>query len=198
MYCKHHPNRRAEHFCSGCGISICQECAEETRPGEFYCFQCAMLHSVSEVGTSIRDKRKRVAEKKEEKKGKWGPFQYFVVISSVLIVVMWGVIIFGGQKGPATTADLSKNSRVLLFMVDGAIRSYSHYESNQYPEKLSDLVPKYLSLGENQLHFLDTLSYQKDPKVGYQLSLAHPKPDEMKIMISPQGIKYEVPGSGGA
>jgi hypothetical protein len=157
-----------------------------------------MLFSVSEVGTSIKDKRERAAEKKIKKKEKWGPFQYFVTLCCVLIVVMWGVILFGGQKAPARTADFAKNYRVLLFMVDGAIKNYAHYEGNKYPDQLFDLVPKYLSLGEDQLHHLQILSYQKDQKVGYSLSLADPEPGEMKITISPKGIQYELPSSGGA
>lgn len=198
MQCKHHPNRRADHFCASCGTNICQECAEEVKPGEYYCFQCAMLFSVSEVGTSIKDKRERAVEKKIKKKEKWGPFQYFVTLCCVLIVVMWGVILFGSQKAPARTGDFAKNERVLLFMVDGAIKNYAHYEGNKYPDQLFDLVPKYLSLGEDQLHHLQILSYQKDPKVGYSLSLADPEPGEMKITISPKGIQYELPSSEGA
>ncbi len=83
-------------------------------------------------------------------------------------------------------------------MVDGALKRYAHDEGNQYPEELSNLIPKYLSLGEDQLQHLERLSYQRDPKAGYRLSLANPKQDEMKIMISPDGIKYDLPQGGGA
>ncbi|MEE9612110.1 MAG: B-box zinc finger protein [Desulfatiglandales bacterium] len=198
MQCKHHPNRRADHFCTSCGINVCQECAEEVKQGEYFCFQCAMLFSVSEVGTSIKDKREKAAEKKIAKKGKWGPFQYFVVVCCSLIVVMWGVILFGGQKSPGGKADFAKNERVLLFMVDAAIKRHAHYEGNQYPKSLSSLVPKYLTLGEKDLIHLERLFYQKDPDAGYLLSLANPKPGDMKIIISPKGIQYELPSSQGA
>ena len=101
MQCKNHPDRRAEHFCSGCRIPLCADCAEETKPGEYYCFQCAMLVSVSAVGTTIKGKREKVAEHKEKakEKKKRTPFHYFVMVSSVMILVMWGVILFGGQTG---------------------------------------------------------------------------------------------------
>ena len=116
MKCKHHPNRDAEQFCNSCGIPLCGDCAEESKPGEYYCFQCAMLHSVSEVGTTISDKRQESIKKKLEKKKKkeWGPFHYFVIVSSVLIVVMWGVILFGGKKGPGQRLDFEKQERVFL------------------------------------------------------------------------------------
>lgn len=198
MQCKHHPNRRADHFCASCGINICQGCAEEVKEGEYYCFQCAMLFSVSEVGTSIKDKRERAAEKKIKTKGKWGPFQYFVTLCCVLIVVMWVVILFGGQKAPAGKADFAKNERVLLFMVDAAIKRYAHYEGNQYPESLSNLVPKYLPLGADDLIHLERLSYHRDRDAGYQLSMSNPEPGDMKIIISPKGIQYELPSSEGA
>ncbi|MDY7037316.1 MAG: B-box zinc finger protein, partial [Thermodesulfobacteriota bacterium] len=126
MQCKTHPNRMAEHFCASCGIPICNECAEEVTTGQYYCFQCAMFQTVSGVGTTLKDKRSKVAGKKGKGKKKWGPFHYFVISSSVLIAVMWGVIIFGGQKAPGGSVDFTKNKRVFLFMVDGAIKRYAH------------------------------------------------------------------------
>lgn len=190
MQCKTHPNRRAEHFCAGCGIPLCNDCSEEVQPGKFYCFQCAMLTSVSAVGTTIQDKRVKAAEKREEAKKKWTPFRYFMVVGAVLILVMWGVIIFGGQQAPAGTVDLANQPRVLLFMVDSAVKRYAHYEGNQYPAKLSDLVPKYLKLPEKDLPQLQNLSYERDQALGYRLSLARPKPGE-KILITAKGVKYD-------
>ncbi len=198
MKCKYHPKRQAEFFCASCNAPLCKECAEESKSGEYYCFQCAMLHSVSEVGISITDKRAEVTEKKAVKKKQWGPFQYFVIISSVLILVMWGVIIFGGQPAPPQRIDFAKKGRVLLFMVDGAIKRYAHYEGNKYPEKLSNLVPKYLSLGKDQLFYLEKLSYQRDPSIGYRLSVANPKAGEMNVILTPKGIEYTQPSSSGA
>ena len=175
MQCKNHPDRQAERFCAGCGIPLCGECAEETKPGEYYCFKCAMLVSVSAVGTTMKGKKERLAERKEKEKEKkkWTPFRYFVLISSVLILVMWGVIIFGGQKAP-----------------EGA--------AGRYPTGLTDLVPKYLPLKQDEVSLLSTLSYAKDPYLGYRLSLAQPRPGEMNLIISPKGIKYETSASGGS
>jgi len=199
MQCKNHPDRSAEHFCSGCRIPLCEECAEEAKPGEFYCFQCAMLASVSAVGTTIKGKREKVAEQKEKAKEKKRrtPFHYFVMVSSVMILVMWGVILFGGQKAPAGAADLGNQPRVLLFMVDGSLKRFAHYEGSQYPAQLVELVPKYLSLRAEDISHLDKLSYTRDPSLGYRLSLAKPKPGEMNIIISPKGVRYEaLPGGG--
>jgi B-box zinc finger len=190
MQCKNHPSRRAEHFCAGCGIALCGDCSEEVKPGQFFCFQCAMHTSVSAVGTTIKDKREKSAEKKEEAKKKWTPFRYFVVVAGVLILVMWGVILFGGQQAPAGTLDFANQPRVLLFMIDSSIKRYAHYEGNQYPAKLSDLIPKYLRLQEQDLPQLQNLSYERDQALGYRLSLAKPKPGE-NIVITAKGIKYE-------
>jgi hypothetical protein len=192
MQCKTHPNRRAEHFCAGCGIPLCSDCSEEVKPGQFYCFQCAMLTSVSAVGTTIKDKRVKAADKKEKEEGKkkWTPFRYFVVVAAVFILVMWGVILFGGQQAPAGTADFANQPRVLLFMIDSSIKRYAHYEGNQYPAKLSDMIPKYLKLQEKDLPQLQNLSYERDQALGYRLSFAKPKPGE-KIVITAKGIKYE-------
>lgn len=199
MQCKNHPDRRAEHFCSVCRIPLCADCAEETKPGEFYCFQCAMLTSVSAVGTTIKGKRDKISEQKAKAKGKKKrtPFHYFVLVSSVMILVMWGVILFGGQKAPAGAADLGNQPRVLLFMVDGALKRFAHYEGNQYPAQLTELVPKYLSLKDEEILLLDNVSYTRDPVQGYRLSLAKPKPGDMNIIISPKGVRYEtLPGGG--
>jgi len=191
MKCKNHPKKDAVQFCSSCGIPICEECIEEPVPGQYYCFQCAMLQTVSVVGTSLVDKRSKSDEKKSAKKKPWGPFQYFVILSSVLIAVMWGVIIFGGQAAPGKKIDFANQERVFLFMVDSSIKRYAHYEGNKYPDKLTDLVPKYLRLNKEDLNQLNRFNYLKDPNTGYQLSIAKPKAGEMNIIISPKGIKYE-------
>lgn len=158
-----------------------------------------MLVSVSAVGTTVRGKKERLADKKEndESRKNVTPFRCFVAISSVMILVMWGVILFGGQKAPAGAANLAGQPRILLFMVDGAIKRYAHYEDNRYPSKLDDLVPKYLSLRKDELPLLESLSYARDFQLGYRLSLARPKPGEMNLIISPKGIQYETPHSGG-
>jgi hypothetical protein len=194
MQCKNHPDVKAEHFCASCNAPICRECAEEVKPGVYSCFHCAMLQSVSQVGTSLEEKRKKSTDKKKKSKP-WGPFHYFLGVSSVLIVVMWGVIIFGGQQAPQREAGFAKKGRVLLFMVNGALKRYAHYEGDRYPQTLSELVPKYLSLAENERHYLKDLSYQTDPKMGYRLSLAQVRGGEMKVVISPKGIE-SMPASG--
>ncbi|NIR16868.1 MAG: hypothetical protein GWN86_24290, partial [Desulfobacterales bacterium] len=92
-------------------------------------------------------------------------------------------------KPPTGTVDVTQNSRVLLFLVDSAIKRYAHYEGNNYPEKLTDLIPKYLSLGDNQATQLIGLYYERDPEIGYRLALANPTPGEMRIIITPSGIQ---------
>ena len=194
MQCKYHPDRPAEFSCATCSAPLCKECAEEVRQGGYYCFQCAMLYTISDAGTAIVDKkadRRKKATGKLEKKKKRGPFYYFVFVSTALILVMWGVIIFGGKKAPSREMDYAKNQRVFIFMVDSAVKRYAHYEGNKYPQQLPDLIPKYLSLREDQLHYLNIVSYERDPKEGYRLSLTNPKPGGMNIIIFPKGIKYE-------
>jgi hypothetical protein len=192
MQCKYHPERSAKHFCDSCKAPLCEECAEEIKPGNFLCFQCAMIQSVSEVGTSIKEKRE---QEEKKKKKRWGPFHYFVIVSSVLILVMWGYILFGGQEMPSSiaTVDYGKQGRVLLFTVDGALKRYAHYEGDTYPEVLTDLVPKYLSLQVGQIIHLQQLTYRRDSGVGYRLSLAKLEPGEMNVILTPKGIEYTAP-----
>jgi hypothetical protein len=114
-----------------------------------------------------------------------------------MILVMWGVILFGGEKAPAGAADLGSQPRVLLFMVDGALKRFAHYEGKPYPPQLTDLIPKYLPLRKDDIALLDKVSYTRDPSLGYRLSLAKPKPGDMNIIISPKGVRYEpLPGGG--
>jgi hypothetical protein len=196
MQCKYHTDRPAEFFCRTCRAPLCEECAEQVQPGVYTCFQCGMLQSVSDVQSSLADKRRKQADKKDKQRKQWGPFHYFVVVSSVLILVMWGVIIFGGQPAPERTAGFAKNERVLLFMVNGALKRYAHYSSNKYPEDLTELAPKYLSLAESDLSHLEKLSYQLDPEAGYRLSLANPRKDSLAVVLTAKGI-VSIPSSGG-
>ena len=199
MQCKHHPDRKATHICSSCNAPLCEDCAEEVKPGVYSCFQCAMLHSVSAVGTGLTEKHEKSAEKKAKKKKTWGPFQYFLMVSSTLILVMWGVIIFGGQAAPKTSGvvlERGKADRVLLFLVDGALERYAHYEGNRYPATLKDLVPKYLQMRKDQVHILERLSYTKDPRTGYELSVADAGAGDMDLILTPKGVKYTEPSGG--
>jgi hypothetical protein len=192
MKCSNHPNREAIHFCASCGIPLCDDCVEEPKPGQFFCFQCAMVQAVSGAGTSLAGRREKHTEKELAKKKEWGPFQYFVVLSSVLIVVMWGVILFGGPEAVSgQQIDFDKNKRVFLFMVDNSIKRYAYYQKKQYPEKLIDLVPKYLRLKQEDLIQLNKFKYSLDPQTGYELSYARPAQGEMNIIISSKGIRYE-------
>jgi len=156
-----------------------------------------MLQTVSVVGSSLANKRTKAGEKKFAKKKQWGPFQYFVLLSSVLIAVMWGVILFGGQKAPGQKLDFDKQERAFLFMVDSGIKRYAHYEGDKYPDKLTDLVPKYLPLSDEDIIQLERFNYTKDPQTGYELSLVNPKQGEMNIIMSPKGIRYETRTGGG-
>ncbi|MBW1944156.1 MAG: hypothetical protein JRJ51_15170, partial [Deltaproteobacteria bacterium] len=111
--------------------------------------------------------------------------------AGVLICVMWGVILFGGQKAPAATMDFANNQRVFLFMVDGAVKRYAHYEGKKYPAELADLIPKYLQLDDKNKKLLGRLSYGRDRNAGYRLSFPNPKAGEMNITITAKGIKYK-------
>jgi hypothetical protein len=190
MQCKNHSDRNAEHICAGCNAPLCSDCVEEVKPGVFTCFQCAMVESVSQVGSNLKDKREKAIEKELTEKKKWGAFQYFLIGSSVLILAMWGVILFGGRAAPPRTVDFEKEGRVLLFAVDGALKRFAHYEGNRFPELLADLVPKYLGLKKTELFHLKRLSYERDPKAGYRLSLANQKNGDLNLVLSPKGIDY--------
>jgi hypothetical protein len=158
-----------------------------------------MLQSVSAVGSGLSEKRAKAVEKEAKKARKWGPFQYFMTLSSVLILVMWAVIIFGGEKAPSQASmslEKGKATRVFLFLVDGALKRYAHYEGDRYPERLADLVPKYLQIREDQVPLLDNFSYVRNHG-GYELSAAEAEEGEMRIILTPQGLKYKQPEGGG-
>jgi hypothetical protein len=143
------------------------------RGGEFYCFQCAILHSVAAFEVPEGD-----GETPAEKTGareRRGPFEYFIALAAVLTLVMWGVIFFGRPEPPPGRRDLLRNDRVLFFMADSAVKRYARYEGRGYPESLSDLVPKYLSFKNGDLELLKKLAYRKIPDKGYQLNLADPE-----------------------
>ena len=198
MNCKYHPDRTAAAFCTSCNAPLCSECVEKSASGEPYCYERAMLHSLSAVGTTLKDRKDKGEERKERAKKRWGPFGYFVIVSTVLIAVMWGVILFGKKPAPPAAAELSTNDRVLLFMVDGAIKRYALYKGNTYPVALTELLPDYLSLREGEAAYLERLTYQPDPRVGYRLSLIKPGPGEMNLILTPKGIEYTAPATEGA
>lgn len=203
MQCKNHPDREAVYYCTSCNAPLCSDCAEEVRPGVYACFQCAMLQTVSTVGSNIVERKERAAKKRTRKRKTWGAFQYFVVVCSVLILSMWGVIMFGGKPAPeqtTTTLDRSKAGRVLLFLVNGSIKRFAYHEGNKYPAHLRDLIPKYLQLKKNQLSFLENLRYARDPdpNIGYRLSLAQVKKGAMKITLTAAGVQYSLPAGEGS
>ena len=114
----------------------------------------------------------------------------YPTISSILILIILGIIIFGGKPAPQKTAEIAKNGRVFLFMVDGALKRYAHYEGNVYPERLPDLVSQYLAFKDSELFHLEKLSYERDRSAGYWLSFVNPDNSEMKILLSAKGIEH--------
>jgi hypothetical protein len=151
-----------------------------------------MFQTVSGAGLSLQEKREKAAEKKGEKRLRLGPFHHFLIVCSAMIVVMWGVILFGGKKPMGDPFDVDKHPRVFLFMVDSAIKRYHHYEKKGYPDKLPDLTPKYLPLRKDDQVHLNRLTYRKDEQKGYLLAFARSKPGEMKLTISAKGIAHEL------
>jgi hypothetical protein len=121
-----------------------------------------------------------------------------MIVSGVLILVMWGVILFGGQPAPKRTAEYTKKGRVFLFMVNGALKRYAHYEGDKYPGQLLDLVPKYLDLRDAEIMNLKKLTYALDAGTGYRLSLAEPHRGEMNLVLTSKGVLYGASSSGGA
>ena len=190
MQCIQHPDRKAEYICFNCGAPICSDCSEEIRPGAYHCFRCAMLQSISEVDSKLKEKQQNGTEKTEKQKKKWGSYHTFLTASSVLIIMICGFILFGGQSPPKRTAEFTKNDRVFLFMVDGAVKRYAHYEGNEYPERLSDLVSPYLALKDAELFHLEKFSYERDPTAGYKLCLVKQDNSEMKLLLSAKGIAH--------
>ena len=201
MKCKNHPDRQASHHCEGCGKPICDECAEMVKQGVYMCFGCAMLQSISRVDTAIGRRHEKATHKRlSTKKKTWGPFHYFVTASSLLILAMWGTILFGGQKAPSVISNShegGKAGRVFLFMVDNAIRRYAHHENNGFPLGLVELVPDYLKIKGQQMPLLKQLTYKRDenPKIGYSLSFEAPKEDDLDIIITSQGLHHVQPGA---
>ena len=142
--------------------------------------------------------RVRSEELKVNRKKKWGMFHLYLLISAALIIAMWGVLIRGGEPPPLRTAHVVERPTVLLFLVDGAIRRYAHYEERGYPERLSDLHPKYVPLRKEELSCLEVLSYSTDPAEGYRLALIDRSAGDVIIMLSPEGIVQMDPSVEGS
>jgi hypothetical protein len=132
--------------------------------------------------------RLRSKKRKQNQKNNWGLFHLYVLVSAALIIAMWGVIIRGGEPPPARTLHVVERPKVCLFLVNGAIRRYTHYEGRGYPARLSELPPRYLPIPKEKLSCLDTLSYSTDPSGGYRLTLTDPSTGDVIITLSPQGI----------
>jgi hypothetical protein len=132
--------------------------------------------------------RLRSKKRKENQKNNWGLFHLYVLVSAALIIAMWGVIIRGGEPPPARTLHVVERPTVCLFLVDGAIRRYTHYQGGGYPAKLSELLPRYFPIPKEKLSCLDTLSYSTDPRGGYRLTLTDRSTGDVIIMLSPQGV----------
>jgi hypothetical protein len=130
----------------------------------------------------------RVEGQDEKKEKSWGLFHLYVLICSALIVALWGVIIRGGEPPPPRMASVVERPTVLLFLVDTALKRYAHYGRGRYPEQLSELLPRHVRLGNEELSYLETLSYSKDPTGGYRLALIDRNTGDASIILSPQGM----------
>jgi hypothetical protein len=157
-----------------------------------------MLESVSDAKTSIANRAERAAQKQPVSKTKLKSFHYFAIASGVVIAVMWGLNILWPLATPERTTKFARNDQVLLVSVDNALKRYAHYEGKGYPIKLTQLIPKYLSLKDSERHLLEKITYQLDPEDGYRLSLARTKKGEEKAVFSENGVELVSSRRGGA
>ena len=138
----------------------------------------------------------RVEEQDEKREKDWGLFHLYLLICAALIVAMWGVIIRGGEPPPPRTAYVVERPTVLLFLVDTALKRYAHYGRGRYPERLPELLPRYVRLRNGELPCFETLSYSTDPTGGYRLALLDRSAGDEIIVLSPQGIVEMAPSVG--
>ena len=196
MKCENHSDRIAVHHCLSCNAPLCEPCAIYLENGTIMCDRCSLLAILKQQHQETGDKlvakkenRLRVAEKKKRQDF----IRKTVLYTFVLVVAFVSLRAFHQLNLPKNEEiNLSEHTDVMLYILDQAIHDFIQDSSGELPNRLTDLIGRYLPAEKVGRHTLARFSYEKGTPPSYRLRLNRNIADPMAGMIfTDEGFELE-------
>ena len=196
MKCENHSDRIAAQRCQNCSTPLCDQCAINMENGSVMCDRCSLLSILKQQHQESQDKllakkeyRLRIAEKNKR--------QVFirktVLYTFVLVVAFVSLRAFHQRNMPKNEEiNLSEHTDVMLYILDQAINDFIQDSSGELPNRLTDLIGRYLPAKKVGRHTLAKFSYEKGTPPSYRLQLKRNIDDPMAGMVfTDEGLELE-------
>ncbi len=172
MKCTYHPQKEAVNKCSMCKKPLCAECGEQEAGANVLCTRCAALSAaqaavIGEEERQTKQEEKRITAAKKRKKPHAG---MIAVLIAAAIVLLANVYMYIGPGAPVLDEfDPGKHPVLAADLINDGIEDYAEDHGGQFPEKLTDLLEKYLPYEKITPAVLDIFSYTRFSPTSYEL-----------------------------
>ena len=202
MGCVYHPDREATKYCDQCEADLCESCSVRLEDGRTFCNRCMVAFSVNDV-TAEEAKRKLAGEARRlglDKKWRPNYIQVVLMIGALLAMALIGLRIYWSHPVPHRKAILNPANPMRLFAnLQTALEHYAITNGGSYPDKLFELLPKYIDNVAKNRRVLRQLHYELDLREGYVLKIKDKAPLPGKeLVVTAKGVRPSgVKPSGG-
>jgi hypothetical protein len=196
MKCENHPDRIASQSCQKCRMPLCDQCTLYMDNGSVLCDRCSLLAILEQ---QHQESQEKLVAKKEyrlrilEKRKRQDFIRKTVLYTFVLIVAFVSLRAFHLLNKPRNEEiNLSEHNDVMLYILDQAINDYIQENSGELPNRLGDLIGRYLPAEKVGRHILARFSYEKKIPPFYRLRLNRNIEDPMAGMVfTHEGFDFE-------
>ena len=196
MKCENHSDRIASQSCQNCNTSLCDPCAIYMENGSVMCDRCSLLAILKQQHQGTEDKlfaKKEYRLKVTEKRKRQDFIRKTVLYTFVLVVAFVSLRVFHQLNMPKNEEiNLSEHTDVMLYILDQAIHDYIQDNSGELPNRLADLIGRYLPAEKVDRRTLAGFSYEKGTPPSYRLRLKPNIDDPMAgIVFTDEGFEFE-------
>ena len=173
MSCTYHPNANAKVHCSVCKTPLCAQCANPEGDDTFLCDRCAMRATIQAMGErrqgKIEDKKLATIEKKARRKKQTNFRKLIPVTVGIVIAIVELFFYFRLSTNESERFNPHQDPAPVGVVIDQAIREFSQDHGGEVPQRLENLLGKYLPPDRIGPGALQEFYYTKRSTYSYEL-----------------------------
>jgi len=174
MKCINHPDKDATTQCLVCKTPLCDDCAIPVESGGFKCTNCTLRTTIEEMSQIRKEKRKgkelKRVDQGEAKKRKRLYRRILIPISLGIVIGIVELFLYFGSSIPESEKFIaSEEPTVTAIIIDAAIRDYAQGHGGNFPQRLDELLGKYISPDKITPRDLEDFHYRRISPRSYEL-----------------------------
>jgi len=180
MKCIYHPDKDAIVQCSRCRSPLCEQCAIPEGNESFICRRCAALKAGQDAHEASKDACEEINQHLEEKeykrqieeaKKKRLPYLMRLALISLAVgIIIVNLFLYFGSSIPELKEfTASEQPVVTAIIIDEAIRDYAEDHGGNFPQRLDELLGKYISPDVVMPKDLEDFHYRRISPNSYEL-----------------------------